>query len=209
DDLYVADNTVGAEYRRAGSKITAFAQTQLTGGGGWGVAIDNGNGTTNGDVYASNINQGVVNVFAPVHTPGPPAIATNPANAISTTSATLDSQITPQGFDTNYHFEYGPTTAYGTSVPIPDADIGTGFNSQPVSQAITGLQPNTTYHFRVTATNSQGVTTSLDQTLTTAGAPAIDSESSANIARTTVTLQAQVNPAGLPTTYHFEYGTTA
>src|SRR4029077_19169923 len=93
-DLYVADNTFVVEYSPAGSKITAFAQTQLTGGGGWGVAIDNGNGTTKGDVYASNINQGAVNVSAPVHPPGPPAIATKPANAISTTSATLDSQIT-------------------------------------------------------------------------------------------------------------------
>jgi hypothetical protein len=24
--------------------------------------------------------------------------------------------------DTHYHFEYGTTTAYGTSVPVPDAD---------------------------------------------------------------------------------------
>jgi predicted lipoprotein with Yx(FWY)xxD motif len=76
------------------------------------------------------------------------------------------------GATTTYHFEYGTSTAYGTSVPMPDADAGSGL-ATAVSQQISGLQPNATYHYRLVSTNSvEGTGFSADRTFTTeAGAP--------------------------------------
>jgi len=71
------------------------------------------------------------------------------------------------GGTTTYHFEYGTTTAYGTSVPMPDADAGTSLSS-PVSQAVTGLAPDTVYHYRLVSTNSvEGTGISEDGTFST------------------------------------------
>lgn len=72
--------------------------------------------------------------------------------------------------DTHYHFEYGTTTAYGTSVPVPDADAGIQ-SVVNVAQTVTGLQPSTTYHFRLFAENAGGPGMSADGTFNTAEAP--------------------------------------
>jgi Fibronectin type III domain len=91
---------------------------------------------------------------------------------VTTTTVTLSAQINPGGFDTSYHIEYGRTAAYGTSIPVPDAGIGAGQSDQPVSQNISGLQPNSTYHFRVVASNALGTSQSSDQLFMTRGDPA-------------------------------------
>ncbi|HEY2480562.1 MAG TPA: hypothetical protein VGI17_17750 [Solirubrobacterales bacterium] len=76
---------------------------------------------------------------------------------------------------TTYHFEYGTTTSYGTSVPMPDATASGTFMS--VSQQITGLAPNTTYHWRLVSTNStEGTAMTPDQTFSTAAATAPPTE---------------------------------
>jgi hypothetical protein len=88
--------------------------------------------------------------------PGPPTITGESVSAVGATYATLHAGINPDGGDTTYHFEYGTTTGYGTSVPVPDADIGSGSTDVAVSQQLTGLAPATTYHFRVVAVNPLG-----------------------------------------------------
>ncbi len=65
---------------------------------------------------------------------------------------------------TTYHFEYGTTTAYGTSVPMPDAEAP----SSSVSQLVTGLAADTVYHYRLVSTNSEGTGVSQDGTFSTA-----------------------------------------
>jgi predicted lipoprotein with Yx(FWY)xxD motif len=99
----------------------------------------------------------------------PGAVFANPAAAITgrpivqngtpatvTGGVELKGRVDPYGFDTHYRFEYGPTTSYGTSVPVPDADIGSANEFINVQQTISGLQPNTTYHFRIVAVNEAG-----------------------------------------------------
>jgi predicted lipoprotein with Yx(FWY)xxD motif len=71
------------------------------------------------------------------------------------------------GGTTTYHFEYGTTVAYGTSAPTPDADAGSAIASQ-VSAQVTGLAANTTYHYRLTSTNSvEGTASTTDGTFST------------------------------------------
>lgn len=75
------------------------------------------------------------------------------------------------GGTTTYHFEYGTTTAYGTSAPMPDADAGPALASS-VSVQVTGLAPDTTYHYRLVSTNStEGTAASSDGTFSTATTP--------------------------------------
>jgi hypothetical protein len=140
---------------------------------------------------------------------GPPAVDSQSAGSVTTTTATLQAQLNPFGLDTTYHFQYGTSTSYGTSIPVPDGDIGSGQGDQAVSQGLTGLQVGRIYHYRVLATNSQGTVTGADQTFTTLPAVAIDAISVSNVTTTTVTLSAQINPGGFATAYHIEYGTTS
>jgi hypothetical protein len=60
-------------------------------------------------------------------------------------------------------FEYGPSTAYGQSIPC-DSEPGAVNKTVFVTAHVTGLTPGTPYHFRVTAANGAGPTTSADAT---------------------------------------------
>jgi Tol biopolymer transport system component len=97
-------------------------------------------------------------------TPTVPSIDSASVKDLAASSGDLTAQINPKGADTTYRFEYGTSTSYGTSVPVPDGDIGAGTGDQTVTVHLTGLQANTGYHFRVIAQNSVGVTTGVDHT---------------------------------------------
>ncbi|HYP56129.1 MAG TPA: hypothetical protein VEQ41_07505, partial [Solirubrobacterales bacterium] len=75
--------------------------------------------------------------------------------------------INPNGSETTYQFEYGTTIEYGAKAPVSPKSIGSNHGSVEVSEGIEGLQPETTYHFRLVATNSKGTTKGPDQTYTT------------------------------------------
>jgi hypothetical protein len=87
-------------------------------------------------------------------TVGRPQIQETSVTDVSSDGATLNARIDPELADTTYRFEYGTSTAYGTSIPVPDGDIGAGPGPQTVSQRIQGLTPGTTYHYRVLAANT-------------------------------------------------------
>ena len=92
-----------------------------------------------------------------------PEIAGVTATEVTANSATLNARIDPVGYDTEYRFEYGTTTAYGNSVPVPDEGIGNSNGYVPVKQAIAGLQEGV-IHFRVVASNKWGESVSADTT---------------------------------------------
>lgn len=141
---------------------------------------------------------------------GPPLVQTNPCSATTATSTTLNATVNPNGAATTYHFEYGTTTAYGSATP--NATTGSGNANQQVTADVTGLSPNTTYHYRIVATNSSGTTTGSDATCTTAssspGTPVATTGGASAITNTTATVNGTVNPNGQSTTYYFQYGTT-
>jgi hypothetical protein len=101
--------------------------------------------------------------FAP-----PPAVSTGAATAVMGTAATLQGTVNPQGTAATYHFEIGQRTAYDTIVPMPDASAGSDSSAHSEVQAVSGLAPGTTYHFRVVASNPGGTSAGADQTFTTA-----------------------------------------
>jgi subtilisin family serine protease len=89
--------------------------------------------------------------------PGP-SVETERASNLDAQHATLNATINPRGADTAYRFEYGETTAYGNSVPVSDKAIGEGEEAVEVSQPLSGLEGDTTYHYRVVASTRSGVT---------------------------------------------------
>ena len=84
------------------------------------------------------------------------AASTDGATSVSANRATLNGRINPQGAATKYHFEYGTSSAYGTSVPIPDGSVGSGSQNVSVSEVLASLQPETTYYYRLIATDGGG-----------------------------------------------------
>jgi phosphodiesterase/alkaline phosphatase D-like protein len=137
-------------------------------------------------------------------------IVTSPSATPTSNGATLSATVYPYGLNTTYHFEYGTTTSYGTSVPVPDADAGSAAypGTVQVHEAITGLTLNTTYHFRLVAHNSDGMTSTTDQTFTTLANPPSVVANAASTTAEGFDLSGTVNPHGADATYHFEYGTT-
>jgi hypothetical protein len=103
-------------------------------------------------------------------TTGAPGISgpgTNGTYALSTTAtgAQLSGGVYPNGIDTTYWWEYGPTTDYGQQTPA--TDMGSGTAPVAVSNSLTGLAPGTTYHYRLVAQNQTGTEYGYDFTLTT------------------------------------------
>ncbi len=92
-----------------------------------------------------------------------PTATTNPASAVTATGATLNGTVNANNESTTVTFEYGETTAYGTTVTAAPSPV-TGITNTAVSAAITGLTSGTTYHFRVVAQNGTGITNGLDAT---------------------------------------------
>jgi hypothetical protein len=102
---------------------------------------------------------------------GQPFDQTESASSVSYATATLNGRVEPNGRKTTYHFEYGETTAYGHSAPTSEATIKVLAGSESASAALTGLNPGTTYHYRLVASNAEGTTYGADKTFTTLTLP--------------------------------------
>jgi phosphodiesterase/alkaline phosphatase D-like protein len=143
--------------------------------------------------------------------PNPPAVVTKAASAVTQTTAALNATVNPNGGEvSDCKFEYGTTTEY-TSTPVSCASPpGSGTSPVAVSASVTGLSANTTYHFRISATNAGGTSKGSDETLKTPpNAPGVETTAASSITQTTATLNATVNPnGGAVTDCKFEYGTT-
>lgn len=98
-----------------------------------------------------------------------PVVSAGAASGVGAGAATLNGSVDPKGRDTTYHFEYGLTTAYGSSTP--NADAGSGLGEVAVTAGLSGLAPSTTYHFRLVASNVVGATKTEDGVFTTAATP--------------------------------------
>jgi len=97
----------------------------------------------------------------------PPTVTTLPATAIYSLGATLNGTVNANTLLTTVSFDWGFTTFYGNTADATPSSV-TGTTDTPVLANLSGLNPNTTYHFRVRAINAAGLTTGADLTFTTA-----------------------------------------
>jgi hypothetical protein len=142
-------------------------------------------------------------------TSGPlPTVTTDAPNTITNTTATLNGTVNANNTSTTVTFEYGETTAYGTTVTADQSPV-TGAVDSSVSKAITGLGPGKTYHYRVVGQNTNGTANGGDLTFTTdSAAPTVTTNAASSVASTSATLNGTVNANGASATVTFEYGTT-
>ncbi|MFA5328893.1 MAG: MBG domain-containing protein, partial [Prolixibacteraceae bacterium] len=95
-----------------------------------------------------------------------PTATTNAATGITTTGVTLNGTVNPNNATSVVTFDYGTSTSYGSSATASQSPV-TGTSATSVSSVLTGLTPNSTYHFRVKAVNTAGTTYGSDLTFTT------------------------------------------
>ncbi len=96
----------------------------------------------------------------------PPTVTTTAATAVIATGATLSGLVYAYGNNTAVSFDYGLSSAYGTNVAGSPTPV-TGNTLTSVSANLTGLTPNTTYHYRVNGVSSAGSTAGADMTFAT------------------------------------------
>jgi hypothetical protein len=107
-----------------------------------------------------------------------PVVESESVTKVGETSATLNAQVNPKGSQTTYVFEYISDAAYqqndpanrfagANEAPVGGAELGSGQQALLAAVTIGGLSPATTYHYRVTATNSDGSAVGEDETFQT------------------------------------------
>ncbi|HWM64342.1 MAG TPA: hypothetical protein VNP96_10190 [Solirubrobacterales bacterium] len=154
-------NSLGTYQEQAGSKGSGNGEFEAPAA----LAPD-----SEGNVWiADGNNNRIQRWFGP---PRQPTVSTEAATGpVKQQSATLNSTVNAKGAVTTYRFEYGTTTSYGNQAPAVPASIGSESKNVKVSEAVVGLTPGTTYHFRVAATNDEGTAYGEDKTFTTKPGP--------------------------------------
>jgi hypothetical protein len=179
------------------------------GGGGGGAGSSHGPEGTVYGVDTTGVSSLVIYFSSP-------QVVTGAADSVAETAANLNGLVNPQAQDTTWRFEYGTDTSYGQVAPVVADSAGAGTEGVPVQATASGLEPGTTYHFRLVATNAVGTTAGIDRTFTTAAAdpdlpmlpPAVSTGPATAIGETTAVVAGSVNPRGRETTWVIEYGQT-
>jgi hypothetical protein len=189
-----------AFYKPSGELLETFPSEGLS--QSEGIAMSSA-----GTVFVSQRHANNVEIFDYILLP---VVSTGQASGVSETGATLHGTVNPNGEAVSEcRFEYGTEASYGQSVQCAQtpAEIGNGAGAVAVSAEL-GLQPRTTYHFRLDAVNANGTRRGKDETLYTFGHPLVEGESAASVGSTEASVGAQLDASGLPTTYRVEYGTS-
>lgn len=137
-----------------------------------------------------------------------PAVVTTAATAVTSAAANLNGTVNPNAGIATVTIEYGLTTAYGSTVAATPGTV-TGTTANAVTASISGLNPYTTYHYRVVATNAGGTTNGNDMTFTTVAVPSlVNTLAASDIGESTATLNGSVNANYALTDVTFEWGLT-
>ncbi len=192
---------------------THGAATALTNLGGLG--LDPASGRLYIDAIASQVSDERIYVLKDS---AAPAATLDPVSGPGAHSATLSGTVDPNGFQTNYRFEYVDDAEFSANGfanaqrrPVTDANAGSGDSPVPVTQIATDLVPSTTYHVRLVATQLFAPTQAIagPATFTTPGA-APSFHATAEVTGTdAATLRGAIDPEGQAVSdYHFNWGTT-
>jgi hypothetical protein len=199
----LAVNAAGNIFAQQETGISEYApyaepveQIGSFGPGGPGLAVDASNGT----LYDVAYNE-IVYVYKPVLLP---YAHTGAASGVGKTAATVSGSVKREGLATKYHFEYGTTPSYGSSTPVASV---AGEEEEEVSAGLSGLQPATTYFYKLIAENENGQAFDFKGSFTTEPAVSEVSTGPATAVGTVAaTLTGSLAPDGLDTHYYFEYG---
>ncbi len=140
-----------------------------------------------------------------------PDVTTGAVSSLKSRSATVNGAVNPENAGAaTCQFDYGTTKSFGEVAPCSEP-VANGESAVAVHALLPALTPDTTYYYRLQASNANGTNPGepvQDQEFTTPG-PGIDQEAASNVTSVSATLDATINPHNTPTTYYFQYGTSA
>jgi hypothetical protein len=140
-----------------------------------------------------------------------PLAVSLPASFVNPHDATIDGTVNPEHSDTHYHFLFGTTMSYGTSIPAEAVDLGSHYGAVGVERLLEGLASGTTYHYALVASNAQGTVQSADMTFTTPTeaqlVPVAATGAVSEVSPNSATIFGTVGPGGIQTSYEFDIGT--
>lgn len=216
-EIYVTEGQVGEEL----GAVDEFSSAGVYLGRITGVGTPHGNIAAAESVAVDPISHHVyvgdngapqpssVEVFGPDLTI--PDVTTEPVSNLETTSVTLVGTVDPdQAGNATCQFTWGTSTSFGDTAPC-STEVPDGNTSVEVHAQIGGLQPDTTYYYRLQASNADGTNpgeAAQDGQFTTPG-PGMHGESTSDVTGESVTLEATIDPHGETTSYYFQYGTTS
>jgi hypothetical protein len=94
-------------------------------------------------------------------------VETGSASEVTPESATLNATVNPNSVTVSEcKFEYGTTESYGKAMACSPSP-GSGKSPVAVTASLSSLSADTTYHFRIAATNEHGTSYGSDETFTT------------------------------------------
>jgi hypothetical protein len=105
----------------------------------------------------------------PVPSPFKPTATTGAAGNVTSSGATVAGTINPSGLQTTWYFQFGTNTNYGLQTTTQNT--GSAATSFAASADLSGLQSNTTYHYRLVAQNAAGTSIGADATFKTPSPP--------------------------------------
>ena len=142
-----------------------------------------------------------------------PVTIVSAATLVTENGATLHGEVNPNGLPTEVWFEHGTDNTLSSFIQqSPAQSIGSGMSAIPVDNTISGLASNTTYYFRVCASNVKGASKSSVTGFTTSSSgspPAVTSRAATSVGATTATLNGSITANGLDTSAWFEWGTSS
>jgi hypothetical protein len=231
---YDPTDRAAKEFEASGAFVTEFGLFSEA-PSAYELAIDNSGGPNDGTAYVVQHETGGFDVwaFGPLSYGEPPLATTGAADGLGAGAAALHGTVDPREFAlTACRFEYLPDSAYLENVEEAEeegheepeakgfgfagastkacaeslASIGSGSGAVAVHADLTGLDPEGRYRFRLVAENKYGPGSGEASLF---GPPVLTTQSALPVLYDEATLRARIDPAGLPTEYHFEYGGAA
>jgi hypothetical protein len=166
-----------------------------------------------GELYMSTGGEDTVRTLAP---PPPGPVVESASESVTPGrrgAATLEAAVDPEGSETAYRFEYVDeahyqSSGYASASSTASASIASGlFEDHQAVAGLTNLVAGGTYHYRIVASNANGTVTGPDQTFEPTPAALVEGPWATNVAGTSATLSARIDPLGVRTQYRLEYGT--
>ncbi|HXR29650.1 MAG TPA: hypothetical protein VN752_00745 [Solirubrobacterales bacterium] len=135
-------------------------------------------------LYLTDQVAGQVHVFD-VPAPEPPVVGTQKVGEITLSSAVVKAPVTANLADTTVQVQYGsaPCSANPCETSTDADDVGAALYPVPAAVHIAGLQPDTTYFYRLVATNSEGPAYGADRSFHTYPEQKFDPSCENNLAR--------------------------
>jgi len=141
-----------------------------------------------------------------VYVPSKPSIETQLLTNTTKSTTQLNGRVNPNNQQTTYQFDYGKTLKYGKQTRSSTLDAGK--LTVDVKASLVNLEADTSYYYRLKASNASGTTFGrAKQFKTLASNPVLPGVTTGEASgESAIVLSATINPNGFDTSYYFEWG---